>query len=133
MEIGICCRLTQKQREDHNSGIVPIPSGVESMHWMPAWATRRQRKCVSESPVTVRPVSLPVRRAVSPHIESLAQITAFLLHRAIFIHVYVRVGQWRLWKEAKFEVHQKRMEKLLMTVCSDFSFFHNFCGYENLL
>lgn len=44
-------------------------------------------------------------RAVSPHTEILAQITAFLLHRTVYIRVYVRAGWWGLWNEAKFEVH----------------------------
>ena len=30
--------------------------------------------------------------------------------------MYVRAGWWRLWKEARFEVHGERIEELSMTI-----------------
>lgn len=78
-------------------------------HWPP-----EDREDGSECPHWLcKPVSCPMNRAVSPYIEPLAQFMAFLLHRTIYIHVYIRAGWWRLWK---FEVYGWRMEKSLTTI-----------------
>lgn len=78
-----------------------------------------------------------MNRAVSSHIDSLAQITTFLLHRTL-LHPIACICQgwlvenversqvWSPWKKDGETVNDH-------PVCSDFSFFYIFCVYENLL
>lgn len=75
-----------------------------------------------------------MNRAVSSHIESLGQITAFLLHRTIYpricqdwlVETVERSQVWSPWKKEAETVNDH-------PVCSDFSLFYILCVNENLL
>lgn len=117
--MGSCCCVTQKQGEDHSSAVeelfpylLELRESTELQGWPPEDAEGEPESHHWQS----KPVNLPVSAAGWPHIGASTRIAGFFLHRIIYINIYVRAGWWRLWKEARFEVHGERMKELPLTI-----------------